>query len=82
MNQTPHRIGNNGEAPMDTDDWDQLPVWKKLERLADDLRNGARGSRSGIEEWYEAEACEVVVGQLENIAGELWEECRDRGIVL
>jgi len=69
---TPARIGNDGEAFIDTqDDWDCLPVWRKLDRISDSLDHGG----THVEGHH---VCE----HLDEIARDLERHCRRNGIVL
>ena len=80
---TPHRIGNDGEAHIDThDDWECLPVWSKLSKLASDLDASGSVSPSRIESSVDLAELDRVIDTLEEIADDLFKECARRGIVL
>lgn len=76
---TPHRIGNDGEAPVDTNDWDQLPMFRKLRALADSLDAAIHTNAPRTE--YSVDPAEVdrVIDCLREIADEEFDRWKRTG---
>lgn len=78
MRKTPHRIGNDGEAPMDY----PPSMDRRLINLASDLDAAVSSNNAGTAYSVDQDEVRRIIACLEEIADEVFEYMKDHGVVL